>query len=109
MAEEELSEIEDIGAEDKEKLKELIEKHEIVSIDMKYSDLVGNWYHLTFPVSRLELIAQKGIPFDGSSIPGMRAVESGDMLLMPDFSTASRTVLPRGTDTLRINCSSAVA
>lgn len=26
--------------------------------------------------------------FDGSSIPGMRSVESGDMVLMPDSKTA---------------------
>lgn len=69
-------------------LNQLIEKHEIQSVDIKYSDLVGNWYHLTFPVARLEKVLTNGIPFDGSSIPGMRSVESGDMLLMPDISTA---------------------
>ena len=72
----------------KEELKEVIQKHEISSVDIKYSDLVGNWYHLTCPVSRLDKILEHGIPFDGSSVPGMRPVESGDMLLMPDVSTA---------------------
>jgi glutamine synthetase len=72
----------------KDELKDLIEKQEIVSIDLKYSDLVGNWYHLTFPVGRLDSVLENGIPFDGSSVPGMRSVESGDMLLMPDLATA---------------------
>ena len=70
------------------KVKKLIEDNEVAAIDLKYADLVGNWYHLTFPVSRLEGVLKNGIPFDGSSVPGMRSVESGDMLLLPDLSTA---------------------
>ncbi len=31
---------------------------------------------------------QEGIPFDGSSIPGMKVVEAGDMVLIPDLDTA---------------------
>jgi len=69
-------------------LQKTIQDHGIVSVDLKYSDLIGNWYHLTFPVGRLESVMEHGIPFDGSSVPGMRSVESGDMLLMPDPSTA---------------------
>ncbi len=69
-------------------IKQDIEKHGIQSIDVKYSDLVGNWYHIGFPSRRLEEVMTKGVPFDGSSIPGMRSVESGDMLLIPDLETA---------------------
>jgi glutamine synthetase len=69
-------------------LKQLIEAHDIRSVDVKYSDLTGNWYHLRFPVDRLDTVCKDGIPFDGSSIPGMRSVESGDMLLVPDLETA---------------------
>jgi glutamine synthetase len=36
----------------------------------------------------LEYVLKKGIPFDGSSIPGLKAVEAGDMVLLPDISTA---------------------
>lgn len=71
-----------------DEVKTLIEEHQIASVDIKYSDLTGNWYHLTFPVSRLQNVLENGIPFDGSSIPGMCSVESGDMLLLPDLSTA---------------------
>jgi len=71
-----------------EQVKQIIEENEIKSIDMKYSDLMGNWYHVSFPVRRLEHVMKYGVPFDGSSIPGMKSVESGDMVLLPDLTTA---------------------
>ena len=69
-------------------VKKLIEEQQVESIDLKYADLVGNWYHITFPVRRLDHVMHNGIPFDGSSVPGMRSVEAGDMLLIPDPATA---------------------
>jgi len=69
-------------------LRRLIAERNIESIDLKYADLVGNWYHITFPSRRLDHVLQNGIPFDGSSIPGMKSVESGDMVLIPDTGTA---------------------
>jgi len=71
-----------------EQLNQMIKEHRIKAIDLKYSDLIGNWYHISCPVRRLEYILKEGIPFDGSSIPGMRSVESGDMILLPDPNTA---------------------
>lgn len=65
----------------------LIEQHDIQNIDIKYSDLVGNWYHVGFPPHRLEHVVTHGVPFDGSSIPGMRSIESGDMVVVPDLET----------------------
>lgn len=69
-------------------VKKLIEEFEIRSIDLKYSDLMGNWYHISFPARRLEYVLENGISFDGSSIPGMKSVESGDMVIIPDLETA---------------------
>lgn len=71
-----------------ESVKRLIEEQGVQSIDLKYADLVGNWYHITFPSRRLDHVMRNGIPFDGSSIPGMRSVEAGDMVLLPDPETA---------------------
>ena len=71
-----------------ENVKNLIDSHGIESIDLKYADLVGNWYHISFPPRRLEHVMKNGIPFDGSSIPGMKSVEAGDMVLFPDLTTA---------------------
>jgi glutamine synthetase len=72
----------------RDELLSFCDAHHIRSVDIKYSDLVGNWYHITFPLSRLEWVFENGVPFDGSSVPGMRSVESGDMLLLPDPATA---------------------
>ncbi len=71
-----------------ENIKNLIDSNGIESIDLKYADLVGNWYHISFPPRRLEHVMKNGIPFDGSSIPGMKSVEAGDMVLFPDLTTA---------------------
>ncbi|MFC1898038.1 type I glutamate--ammonia ligase [Candidatus Cloacimonadota bacterium] len=71
-----------------EQLKKLIHENEVKTIDLKYSDLIGNWYHISCPARRLEYVLKEGIPFDGSSIPGMKSVEAGDMILLPDPSTA---------------------
>ena len=70
-----------------EQVKKRIRDKGIKSIDLKYSDLIGNWYHVSFPARRLEYVLKNGIPFDGSSIPGMQSVEAGDMVLEPDIST----------------------
>ena len=70
-----------------QRLQELIKEKKVKNIDLKYVDLVGRWYHINFPVRRIEYVVEHGIPFDGSSIPGMRNVESGDLILMPDLST----------------------
>ncbi len=72
-----------------ERIKELVIENEIGLIDLKYSDLLGRWYHITFPTRRLDEVVFEGIPFDGSSIPGLKSVESGDMVLMPDIETAT--------------------
>ena len=71
-----------------ETVRTLIEEEGVESIDLKYADLVGNWYHITFPSRRLDHVLRNGIPFDGSSIPGMKSVEAGDMVLLPDPETA---------------------
>ena len=73
-----------------ETVRTLIEKEGVHSIDLKYADLVGNWYHITFPARRLDHVLHNGIPFDGSSIPGMKSVEAGDMVLLPVFEAKDR-------------------
>ncbi|HNT52142.1 MAG TPA: type I glutamate--ammonia ligase [Candidatus Syntrophosphaera sp.] len=85
-------------------LLELVKKQDIQAIDLKYCGLDGRWYHITFPARRLERVLERGVPFDGSSIPGMRSVESGDMVLMPDPDTAHVDPFFE-TPTLRFICS----
>lgn len=73
---------------DLQSLEQIISEHEIQAVDLKYTGLDGKWYHITFPARRLKNVLQRGIPFDGSSIPGMKSVESSDMVLMPDIDSA---------------------
>jgi glutamine synthetase len=89
---------------DKKQIKALIEENEVQAIDLKYCGLDGKWYHITFPARRLDFVLEHGVPFDGSSIPGMRDVESGDMVLMPDLATAAIDPFYE-TPTLRLICS----
>ena len=56
-------------------------------IDLKYASLTGDLHHITVPIERFEVVAQEGVGADGSSLPGYKQVEKGDMLLFPDLST----------------------
>lgn len=85
-------------------LKKMIEENEIKAIDLKYCGLEGRWYHITFPARRLDYVLDHGVSFDGSSIPGMRAVESGDMIIRPDIDTAWIDTYSE-VPTLRMLCS----
>jgi len=86
-----------------EKVKQLIQLEEVRTIDLKYCDLAGRWYHISFPARRLDYVMENGISFDGSSIPGMKSVESGDMIIIPDLSTANLDPFT-AEPTLRIIC-----
>ncbi len=72
----------------KDKIWRIIQENNIQNIDFKYTDLSGRWYHISFPVERFDSVLEKGISFDGSSIPGMKAVEQGDLIILPDLETA---------------------
>ncbi|OQX84095.1 type I glutamate--ammonia ligase [candidate division KSB1 bacterium 4484_87] len=65
-----------------------VEQEKIEMVDLKFIDLFGRWHHLTIPVSQFsERVFEKGVAFDGSSVPGFKKLEAGDMLLIPDPST----------------------
>lgn len=67
--------------------RELIRRTGIKFLDLKYTDALGRLHHVTFPVRRLAAVVREGIGFDGSSIPGLKTVDSGDMCLFPDLDT----------------------
>ena len=61
----------------------------IEMVDLKFIDLFGKWHHLSLPKSQLNMgMFKRGVPFDGSTTPGFKSVESGDMVLIPDIKTA---------------------
>ncbi len=68
---------------------QLLKKEHIEYVDFRFTDPRGKLHHLTQHVDAVtndELIV--GIPFDGSSIAGWKAINESDMLLIPDLSTA---------------------
>lgn len=56
-------------------------------VSVRFTDLVGAWHHLTFPISQLtEDSFEDGFGFDASSLRGWAAIHESDMLLVPDPS-----------------------
>ncbi|MFZ2492236.1 MAG: type I glutamate--ammonia ligase [Thermoanaerobaculia bacterium] len=67
-----------------------IRREELRMVDLKFSDLWGRWHHVTIPAGQFtEHLMRDGVGFDGSSV-GLKSVKSGDMVLLPDLSTAFR-------------------
>lgn len=63
-------------------------KHGAQMVDLKFTDMLGTWQHVTIPVHKLKNdIFEEGIGFDGSSCRGWRAINESDMVLMPDPSS----------------------
>jgi glutamine synthetase len=66
-----------------------IRKEGVVQVDLRAVDLVGKWHHLSLPSRRIdERLFEEGEAFDASNMPGFKTVESGDMVLLPDPTTA---------------------
>jgi len=71
-----------------EEIKAYIQKEGITTVDFKYTDLNGKLRHLTLPASELsEKVVREGEGFDASSTSGLKSVESGDMVIIPDIKT----------------------
>ncbi len=67
----------------------LIQERDIKIIDLKFIDLPGTWQHCSFYSSQLdESSFEDGVPFDGSSIRGWKAINESDMCMVPDPTTA---------------------
>src|SRR5947209_16678676 len=58
-------------------------------VDLRFTDLPGTWQHFSIPLKELtEELFTEGIGFDGSSIPGVQAINESDMMLFPDPASA---------------------
>jgi glutamine synthetase len=68
----------------------LIKDHNIKIVDVKLTDLFGQWHHMSMPIEAFstELAFEEGIGFDGSSIRGFKSIENSDMILLADPDTA---------------------
>ncbi len=67
----------------------LIKDKGIKLIDLKFIDLPGIWQHLTVYENQIdESSFDEGVPFDGSSIRGWKAINESDMSMVLDPNTA---------------------
>src|SRR5262249_38088602 len=58
-------------------------------VDLKFTDLLGSWQHMSLPLSAFDESAfYEGLGFDGSSIRGWQGIQESDMLLVPQAETA---------------------
>jgi len=72
-----------------EQARHYVNEHGIRMIDLKFCDLWGRWHHLSVPSGQFTpALMSEGIGFDGSAV-GLKSVKAGDMVLVPDLSTAA--------------------
>ncbi|NJK36611.1 MAG: type I glutamate--ammonia ligase [Oscillatoriales cyanobacterium RM2_1_1] len=67
----------------------MIQDQNIQMIDLKFIDMPGTWQHLTVYQDQIdESSFTDGVPFDGSSIRGWKAINESDMMMALDPTTA---------------------
>ncbi len=68
----------------------LIKDNDLKIVDVKFTDLFGQWQHFSMPVEQFdpETAFEQGMGFDGSSIRGFQSIEASDMILIADPATA---------------------
>jgi glutamine synthetase len=67
----------------------MIKEQDIKIIDLKFIDMPGIWQHCSFYHNQIdESSFTDGVPFDGSSIRGWKAINESDMAMVPDPATA---------------------
>ena len=66
-----------------------IQENKILIVDLKFIDMPGIWQHLSLYHDQIDETAfTDGVPFDGSSIRGWKAINESDMTMVIDPTTA---------------------
>lgn len=72
-----------------EKVFKTIKDRDVRIIDLKFTDLLGQWQHFSVTTTEFtEETFEDGIGFDGSSIRGFQKIHESDMILFPDPESA---------------------
>jgi glutamine synthetase len=67
----------------------MIKEKDVKFVDLRFTDTKGKMQHVTAEAACIDDgVFADGYAFDGSSIAGWKGIESSDMLLMPDPTTA---------------------
>ena len=79
-----------LGCSSPEDVTKALSDNDIQFVDVKFTDLFGQWHHFTMPVEEYdqESVFDEGLGFDGSSIRGFQAIENSDMVLKGVAETA---------------------
>ncbi len=64
-----------------------LEEHDVLFIDILFTDTLGELKSVEIPVTQFEAALGAGISFDGSSIRGYADIANADMCLKPDLAT----------------------
>lgn len=83
----------------------LISQEQAEFVTFRFIDTPGQWRDISYHVSQVDDdFLKAGFMFDGSSLPGWRAIENSDMMLLPDDETACIDVF-REAKTVLVICS----
>ncbi len=64
-------------------------ENQIELVDVKFTDLEGRWRSVTLTMEMFTpAVFEKGVAFDGSSIPGFQTIVESDLVMIPDPKTA---------------------
>lgn len=73
------------SANEVDKLLKFIRDSGVEIIDLRFTDIPGQWQHFSLLPSELsESSFDEGVGFDGSSIRGFQTINESDMVLIPD-------------------------
>lgn len=71
-----------------EDLKRMIEDHDVVAIDLRFTNTLGKEQHITVPVSAVnEDLLENGKMIDGSSFKGWQKIHQSDLALKLDLDS----------------------
>ena len=79
-----------LGCKTPQDVSAAIKENDVKIIDVKFTDLFGQWQHFSMPVEEFaeDDVFEAGLGFDGSSIRGFKTIEASDMNLIADPTTA---------------------
>ena len=73
------------SATEVDKLLKFVKDNGIEIVDLRFTDLPGQWQHFSMLSSELTTNSfDEGVGFAGSSIRGFQAIQESDMVLIPD-------------------------